>query len=191
MVETPETKAKLEAILEKARRLHPLRQAREKLALELGNLPYNLIPLQMAGKTLAGEKQRIGNEIAKLSQQEDSLHSELREFLGSLIQPAVQVVQGQITDAFQKRQRLRALLAEAAAVYAEIKQVEATWKSELAALRKVASELSQQTGESYSMPDVSFPSPWLPSPPVQQVERARTHGDNIVTILEEMARQIG
>jgi hypothetical protein len=47
MLETPKMKLEFEAALGKASALHPLRQARERLALELGNLPYNAIRLQM------------------------------------------------------------------------------------------------------------------------------------------------
>lgn len=188
-----ETKVRFDAVLEKARRLSPLRQVREKLSLEIGNLQFNLIPLQMAGKTLVGERQRIEAEVEKIQQQEQGVRQEVRDFFVSLVKASVQPMHGKIAAAAQKRQQLRALLAEAAAIYGDLEQVQKDWKIRVNALKKVGAELSQQTDESYTdtIQEPSFISPWLPSPPSQFIDRARTHGDNIALILEEMARQIG
>jgi len=194
MVETLEMKA-LEAVLAKARGLHPLRQARDRFAMELGNVPYNLVPLQMAGRTLAGEKQRIEGEIAKLHEKEQGILHELRTFFAALVKDATQRVQEKTPAVMSKRLRLRDLLAEAGVVYAEIEQEQKDWTNDLDSLRKVAAQLKNGIGdsyrESYPLPEISFPSPLVPSPNVQQAIRMRERGDNIAEILQTMAKQIG
>jgi hypothetical protein len=193
MIETPEVKnLTFEIALEKARRLSPLRQLREKFGFELGNLHFNLIPLQMAGKTLAGEKARIEGEIAKLNQDERDALRELRQFFASAVDDATRPVRGKIAEVMLKRLRLRDLLAESAMIYAAIEQVQGDYTGQLNALRKIAAELKDETKESYSLPDESpFPSTLLPSPTLQQINRARSQADNIAEILEAMANQIG
>ena len=115
MIETPEMKAKLDAALEKARSLHPLRQSRERLAVELDNLPKNLVHLGMKGKTLLGERTRIDAEIVRIQQQERDLRQEVRDFFVNLVKASVPPVSEKIVAAIPKRQQLRALLAEASA----------------------------------------------------------------------------
>jgi hypothetical protein len=200
MTETPETKAKLEAVLERARRLHPLRQQREMLSKELALVPHNLVPLHLKGKTLVGETERLQGEIAKIEQQERDLREHVREFFAGLAKASALQVQQKIAIALPSRRRLRALLVEAAAIYAELEQVAKDWKNEADALKKIAKELSQQTDapgvptiQSYTnaIPQPPFVSPWIPAPTVQQIHRARNQGDNIAEILRSMASQIG
>jgi hypothetical protein len=136
MIETQEAKAKFEGMLDKARGLHPLRQARERLGLELANIPYNVVPLQMAGRTLAGEKQRIEGEIAKLREKEQGVLQELRKFFAALVKNATEPVHKQIAEAILKRLRLRDLLSEAAMIYAEIEQVQKNWAPDCGRLRR-------------------------------------------------------
>jgi predicted nucleic acid-binding Zn-ribbon protein len=188
MIETMEAKAKFETALDKARGLHPLRQARERLALELGNLPYNFVRLEMAGRTLADEKQRIEGEIGKLRERESGILQELRDFFVALVKDATEPVHKQIAEAMSKRLRLRDLLSEAATIYAEVEQVQKNWTPELDRLRKVATELKNETKEGYELPEISFPS--LPSPSVQQTVRMRDRADNLAEILSGMAKQI-
>jgi chromosome segregation ATPase len=193
MIETPEMKAKLEAVLEKARRLKPWRQLRESLALELGNLQHNFAHLVLAGKTLAGEKARIQNEIEKLNQDERNVLHELQQFFASLVEDATRSVNAKIAAVMSKRLRLRDLLAEAGTIYGEVEQGQKNWSSKLHGLRKVAAELENETKEpykqSYQLPEISFPS--LPSPNKDQTIRLRTHADNMAEILQGMANQIG
>jgi hypothetical protein len=200
MIETPEIKnVTFEIALEKARKLSPLRQLREKFGVELGNLQFNVIPLQMAGKTLVGEKARIEGAIAKLNRDESEVLRELRQFFVSLVKETVQPMHKKIVADTPKRQRLRALLAEASAIYGDLEQIQRDWKIEVDALKKMARELSRETeesGDSYesytnTIPEPPFVSPWVPAPTVQQIRRASNQGDNIASMLEEMARQIG
>jgi hypothetical protein len=191
MVETSESKTNLEAMLDKARSLHPLRQSRNRLALEMGNLPNNLAHLQMKGKTLFGERTRIEAEIAKLLEKENAILSELRKYFAALVNEATQPVQETIPVLLSKRLRLRDLFAEAGALVGEIGSVQRDWTGELDALRKVAAELKNQTNESYPLPELNFPTPLVPSPSVQHVVRLRERGDNLAEILQAMAKQIG
>ena len=188
MIETLEVKAKFEAVLDKARGLHPLRQARERLAMELGNLPYNAIRLQMVGRPLIDEKKRIEGEMATLREKEQAILQEVREFFAALAKDATEPVHKQIAEDMLKRLRLRELLSEAATIYTEVERVQKNWTPELDGLRKVAAELRNETNESYSLPEIVFPS--LPSPSVQQAVRMRDRADNIAEILKTMANQI-
>ena len=191
MVETPEMKAKLEAVLENARRLHPLRQARERLALELGNLPFNIAPLQMSGRTLIGEKQRIEGEMVTLREKEQNILQEVRNFFAALVKHATQPVKENMPALISKRLRLRDLLAEAGIVFGEVEGVQIDLARKFDALRKIAAELKSETNESYLLPEMPLPTPLVPSPTVQQAIRMRERGDNIAEILQMMAKQIG
>jgi hypothetical protein len=191
MIETPEMKAKFEVMLDKARGVHPLRQAHKRLALELGNLPLNAIPLQMAGRTLADEKKRIEGEMATLREKECDILQELQQFFSALVKDATQPVHGKIPQLLLNRLRLSDLLSEAGKVYTEIEQVEENWTKELDGLRNVAAQLKNETNESYSLPELPFPTPLVPSPTVQQVVRMRDRSDNIAEMLQMMSKQIG
>jgi hypothetical protein len=191
MIETMEMKANFEAMVDKARALSPLRQSREKFALELQNLPYNAISLQIAGRPLIDEKRRIEGEIAKFREKEQSILQEVREFFVALAKCAAQPAQEKIPALLSKRLRLRDLFAEAALLVGEIESVQRDWTGELDALRKVAAELKHQTNESYPLPELNFPTPLVPSPSVQHVVRLRERGDNLAEILQAMAKQIG
>jgi hypothetical protein len=191
MIETPEMKAKFEVMLDKARGVHPLRQAQKRLALELGNLPLNAIPLQMAGRTLADEKKRIEGEMVTLREKERDILQELQQFFSALVKDATQPVHGKIPQLLLNRLRLSDLLSEAGKVYTEIEQVEKNWTKELDGLRNVAAQLKNETNESYSLPELPFPTPLVPSPTVQQVVRMRDRSDNIAEMLQMMSKQIG
>jgi chromosome segregation ATPase len=191
MTETTKMKLELEAALDKARSLHPLRQARERFVMELGNLPHNILALEMKGKTLLGERTRIEAELEKLSQQERELRQQVHDLFSSLVKASIPPIHEKIVTTTPTRRQLRNLLVEAAAIYDELEQVQRDWKIEVDALKKVARELNQQTGESYAIPEPPFVSPWVPAPTVQQIHRASTQGYNFASILEEMARQIG
>jgi hypothetical protein len=191
MIETMEMKANFEAMVDKARALSPLRQSREKFALELQNLPYNAISLQIAGRPLIDEKRRLEGEITKLREKEHSILQEVREFFVALAKCAAQPAQEKIPVLLSKRLRLRDLFAEAGVMVAEIESVQRDWTGELDALRKVAAELKNQTNESYPLPELNFPTPLVPSPSVQHVVRLRERGDNLSEIMQAMAKQIG
>jgi predicted nucleic acid-binding Zn-ribbon protein len=197
MIETMETKTQFEAMLEKARGLKPLRQWRDKLVLEMGNLEFNVISLQMKGKTMRGERTRIEAELNKLREKENDILQELRTFFAVLVKNAMQPVQENLPALMAKRLQLRNLLAEAANVHTGIKQTQKNWATELDALRKIAAELKSETNEngkeriSFSLPEMPFPSPLVPALSVQQINHARNTGDNLAEILQALAKQIG
>lgn len=197
MIETTETKTNLEVMLDKARGLRPLRQQRDKFARELQELPFNAIRLQVAGRPLIDEKKRIETEMAKVREKEQAILQEVREFFEALVKDATQPIPENISALISKRLQLRDLLAQTGAAYAEIEQVQKNWTNELNGLRRVAAQLKNETNDngkesiSFSLPEVSFPTPLVPSPSVQHVVRLRERGDNLAEILQAMAKQIG
>jgi len=190
MIETLKMKQEFEAILEKARGLNPLRQARERLALELQNLPYNAIRLQMVGRPLIDEKKRIEREMATVHEKEQDILEEVRELFAALVKDATQPVQEKMPALLSKRLRLRDLLAEAGTLVSEIDRVQKDWTNELNGLRKVAAALRAETNDSYPLPEMPLPTPLVPSPSAQQTIRLRERGDGMGEIFSGMAKQI-
>lgn len=190
-VETPEMKATFEAALAKARSISILKQARARFQSELALLPQNAVHVQMKGLTLTGEKKRIEGEIARLSQQEQNVRQEIREWFSASVENARQKFPQKMDRVvLSGRRRLHVLLAEAATIYAAIEAVPVEWQDLRKSLEKIAQGLAAETGESYAIADVQFPSPLVPIPSSNTVIRARERSDNTGTMLAEMAKQI-
>jgi chromosome segregation ATPase len=188
MIKTREIKAELEIALGKARSLRPVRETREKFNSELRLLPSNATRLLMKGKNLSVEKARIEGEIQNISHQEQDLRQEVRDLFSNLVKASIDPVREKIVTAMPKRQRLHALLVEAAAAYRDLESVQQDWKAEVDALKKAGKELKNEMADEWytnaAIPEPPFASPWTPAPSIQTLNRT-------ALMLEEMAKQIG
>lgn len=153
-----EVQVKCSAALENAKRLSALRSDRQRIVSEIGMLPANRDVLELKGKTLHDEKQRLSAELSAVEAKEREILTGSQQLVSALGNELVLSFSDRLREQVQlPRLRLRELITEAVAILRALQSFGNAWTEETKALAALAQQLTKETGENYRLPESPLP----------------------------------